>query len=204
MKLFTKTAAISLAMGILSTTNVAADHKSSHGIFGVAPAPQCNRVDMIDVRGNGDIDGALGDGKDGMVTIAEVAVVNPLDNLGALVGAVLAADPLVLNAIADPSQSLTVFAPTDDAFAAVPEEVLNGIVDSGALTDVLLYHVIAGERDPRKGAYLRTQDSLLGQFLVIKRGRSNPTVNQSNVNCKGVYTDNGMVWLLDSVLIPQF
>jgi uncharacterized surface protein with fasciclin (FAS1) repeats len=158
---------------------------------------------MIDVRGNADIGGILGEA-DGKVTIAEVAVANPLMNLDTLVFAVANADPAVLDALADPGALLTVYAPDNDAFAAIPGDVLNGIISSGALTDVLLYHVVAGYFDPRNVWYIRTVDSLLGQDLFVTRGRTNPSINQSEIGCAGVKTDNGVVWLIDSVLLPQF
>ena len=172
--------------------------------WGYKKTNQCKKTDYIDVRGNADIDGILGDDPDGKVTIAEVAVANPLGNLDELVNAVLAADPAVLAAIADPTARLTVFAPDNEAFAAIPGDILGGIVSSDALTDVLLYHVVAGYFDPRNVWYIRSTESLLGEDLFIKRGRSNPSINQSEIGCTGVRTDNGLVWLIDSVLLPQF
>ena len=203
MTRISKLTTIALTAGMLFSLNASA------GAWGGYPAFQnCKNVDMIDVRGNEDIDGILGEA-DGKVTIAEVAVANPLDNLGTLVFAVTNADPAVLEALANPEAMLTVFAPDDDAFAAIPSDVLNGIISSeessGTLTSVLLYHVVAGYFDPRNVWYFRSADSLLGQELFIKRGSDpSPSVNQSSINCGGVMTDNGLVWLIDSVLLPQF
>jgi uncharacterized surface protein with fasciclin (FAS1) repeats len=197
MTRFSKLTIIALAAGLLFSLNANA------GWGGYKQFNQCKRTDMIDVRGNADIDGILGEA-DGKVTIAEVAVFNPLGNLDTLVFAVQNADPAVLEALADPEALLTVFAPDNDAFAAIPGDILNGIISSGALTDVLLYHVVAGYYDPRNTWYIRTVDSLLGQDLFVKRGRTNPSINQSEIGCAGVMTDNGVVWLIDSVLLPQF
>lgn len=165
----------------------------------------CRRTELIDVRGNSDIDGILGDGADGKVTIGEVAVANPLGNLGILVTAIQAADPSILAAVTDPNARLTVFAPVDSAFEAIPTALLNEILaDQALLTDILLYHVVAGKFDPRRVFYIRAVDSLLDQKLFVKRKRRNPTINQSAIDCTGVRTDNGLVWLIDSVLLPQF
>jgi uncharacterized surface protein with fasciclin (FAS1) repeats len=182
---------ITLVIGILVSLNLSAFNNS------------CRRAALIDVRGNADLD-SNGDGK---VTIAEVAVANPLGNLDELVAAVLAADPAVLEALSDPDQVLTVFAPENDAFLAIPEPIRDLLETPGAqpiLTDTLLLHVVAGKFDPRKIWYIRSVESLLGQDLFFKRGRSNPTVNQSNVDCTGVRTDNGYVWFIDSVLQIQY
>lgn len=165
----------------------------------------CKWERFIDVRGDSTIDGVLGDDPDGYVTIGEVAAANPLGNLGTLVEAVLAADPSILDALTDPHAKLTVFAPEDEAFEAIPPDFLDAILaDQELLTSVLLYHVVDRRLDPRRIRYIRRVKSLLGQNLFIKRGRRNPSVNQSKIQCTGVKTDNGLVWLIDSVLLPQF
>ena len=77
-------------------------------------------------------------------------------------------------------------------------------MEAGGLTDVLLYHVVAGHFDPRRVFYVRSVDSLLMQDLFVKNGRKNPSINNSEIGCTGVQTDNGLVWIIDSVLLPQF
>lgn len=160
---------------------------------------QCRTTPATDVRGAAefDLDG------DGNVTIAEVVVANPFENLGTLLFAVENADPAVLEALSNPNADLTVFAPDDDAFAAIPPMVLDGII-ADSLTEVLLYHVVPGQFDPRRVFYVRSVESLLTQDLFVKRGRKNPTINNSEIACGGVRTDNGLVWLIDSVLMPQY
>ena len=157
-------------------------------------ANQCRSEPIADLRGSGDFDS----NGDGFVTIAEVAVANAESGgaLVELVNAVLAADGAVLDTLSDPEARLTVFAPDNEAFAALP-----AVTD---LTATLLYHVIPGHFDPRRVLYLRSAGSALGQDLFIKRGRDNPTINNSEIDCAGVRTDNGLVWFIDSVLQPQF
>jgi len=167
---------------------------------------KCALTEYIDVRGDSSLSSILTD--DGLVTIAEVAVANsalggnPNGGLTQLVDAVVAAD--LVGALDDTSADLTVFAPIDSAFAAIPADVLGGIVDSGALPSVLLYHVLAGSVDPRDGRRLTDFETLLGQNVFVKRSRMNPTINNSEIDCQGIVTDNGLVWLIDSVLVPQF
>jgi uncharacterized surface protein with fasciclin (FAS1) repeats len=200
MTRFSKLTIIALTLGLLFSLNASAG-------WGYKQYNSCTRTEFIDVRGNTDIDSQFGDG-DGRVTIAEVAIANPLGNLDTLLFAVTNADPAVLDAIADPEAMLTVFAPDNDAFAAIPSDVLNGIISSeassGTLTSVLLCHVVAGYFDPLNVWYVRSTESLLGQELFVKRVRTNPSINQSEIGCAGVQTDNGLVWLIDSVLLPQF
>ena len=69
---------------------------------------------------------------------------------------------------------------------------------------MLLYHVVAGHFDPRRVFYIRSAEALQTQDLFAKRGRKNPTTNRSEIEGGGVPTENGLVWLIDSVLLPQF
>lgn len=79
--------------------------------------------------------------------------------------------------------------------------------DRGLLTALLTYHVSVGQGrhlDPRQvftGA--REVSTVQGQTVFFNR-RGSPQVNQSNVSCQPVRTTNGTVWLIDSVLLPQF
>ena len=191
MTKFSRLTIMTIAIGLMLSLNVTAFNNS------------CRRAAPIDVRGNQALD-ANGDGK---VTIAEVAIANPLGNLDTLVTAVTLADPAVLEALSDPEANLTVFAPDNGAFAMIPDPIFALLTNPDAqsiLTDVLLYHVVPGKFDPRRVFYIRSVDTLLGQDIFVKRGRSNPTVNQSNIDCTSVRTDNGLVWIIDSVLQPQF
>ena len=165
---------------------------------------QCRREAPIDATGM-----AYDSNSDGKTTIAEVAIANPLNNLSTLVFAVTNADPAILDALSDPGQSLTVFAPTDEAFADLPPEILNSGIIAGepinsTLTNTLLYHVVDDKFDPRRVRYIRKVDTLLGENLYFARGRTQPAVNNSQISCTGVKTDNGWVWLIDKVLLPQY
>lgn len=100
----------------------------------------------------------------------------------------------------------TVYAPTNDAFDKIPGVILDPILaDGNLLTAVLTYHVSPSEHlDPRRTFIPREISTLNGQTVFFNRGPDGPQVNQSNVNCQGVRTSNGDVWLIDSVLLPQF
>lgn len=139
-------------------------------------------------------------------TITEAAIATPelsiLKDLVVLAG--------LAGALADEEANLTVFAPLNSAFAALPGYQVSGLTtpdNSGQypdLTQVLLYHVVPGKVDPRRVFYIRRAETLSGQDLFLNRSRLAPMVNQSIVDCQGVKTRNGIVWLIDSVLQPQF
>jgi uncharacterized surface protein with fasciclin (FAS1) repeats len=105
----------------------------------------------------------------------------------------------------DTSEDITVFAPTNEAFANTPPDLLSLIAgDEGVLTTILAYHVVPKKVDPRKVRYIRKYDTLAGQTLFASRDRKSPMVNQSQVDCQGYKTANGLVWVIDSVFLPQF
>ncbi len=136
-------------------------------------------------------------------TIAEAAEVTP--ELSTLYGLVVHAG--LADALSGPGP-LTVYAPVDDAFKKVPAslvELLKGDPE-GLLTKVLTYHVSAGTRDPRISFYPKETNTLQGQTVFLDyENNKGPQVNQSNVlSCQGVRASNGVVWLIDSVLLPQF
>lgn len=101
---------------------------------------------------------------------------------------------------------LTVYAPTDQAFSQVPSSVLNAIAeDPGLLTAVLTYHVSPGSVDPRAFKKAKERRTLYDkQSVFIDFDRDGAKVNQSKADCQGIQTTNGTVWLIDSVLLPQF
>jgi uncharacterized surface protein with fasciclin (FAS1) repeats len=133
-------------------------------------------------------------------SIVDAAIATP--ELSTLVDAVVAAG--LADTLAT-TENITVYAPTNDAFAALPEGILNTIVgDVNTLTDVLTYHVSPRNQDPRRFVNSTRRSTLNGQKVFFSRFDSEARVNQAAVNCQGFRTDNGLVWIIDSVLLPQF
>lgn len=132
--------------------------------------------------------------------IVEAAVATPeLSTLVSLVQAANLVGPLAGKG------PLTVFAPTNAAFAKVPAPVLNAIgSDVNLLTAVLTYHVSAEKADPRRNLIPTQVKTLQGQTLYVGFDADGASVNQATAACKGVKTTNGTVWVIDSVLLPQF
>ncbi len=100
------------------------------------------------------------------------------------------------------SGEYTVFAPVDDAFAALDPATIETLkTDSGMLTDILTYHVVPGELtiDDVAGP----QTTVQGETVEVSGSGDTWTVNGANVICGGIQTENGVVYLIDSVLTPQ-
>ena len=96
----------------------------------------------------------------------------------------------------------TVFAPTDEAFAKIPKAKLDALLkDKAALTKVLTYHVVAGKvmaADVKAGKVKTVQGST---FTVSTKG--GVKVNKSKVVKTDIVTDNGVIHVIDTVMMPK-
>jgi uncharacterized surface protein with fasciclin (FAS1) repeats len=98
----------------------------------------------------------------------------------------------------------TVFAPTDEAFAKLPEGTLEGLLeDIPALTDILLYHVVSGQVLAEDVVMLEQADTLLGEAVSIKVEDGMVYLNEDvQVIITDILADNGVIHVIDSVLLP--
>ena len=96
----------------------------------------------------------------------------------------------------------TVFAPTDEAFAKVPKADLDALLkDKAKLTAVLTYHVVAGKvlsKDIKPGKVKTVQGT---ELAVATTG--GVTVDAAKVTAADVLADNGVIHVIDTVLIPK-
>lgn len=117
------------------------------------------------------------------------------------------ADAVVAAGLADTLaglENITVHAPTNAAFDAIPVDILEAITgDVGLLTEVLTYHVTPGVDDARRYVEAHARPSLQGQQVYYDRYDQTPRVNNAGVSCQGVRATNGLIWILDSVLLPN-
>ncbi|HEY8103824.1 MAG TPA: fasciclin domain-containing protein [Gaiellaceae bacterium] len=97
----------------------------------------------------------------------------------------------------------TVFAPTNAAFAKVPKATLNALAKNpAALKRVLLYHVVAGKVPAAKVMTLRSAKTLAGPTVRIRVTGKTVRVNDARVAKADVMASNGVVHVIDRVLIP--
>jgi uncharacterized surface protein with fasciclin (FAS1) repeats len=131
-------------------------------------------------------------------TIVVVASANP--DFSTLVSAVKQAG--LVQTLNKPGP-YTVFAPTNEAFAKIPPGQLSSILaDKAQLTKILTYHVVPGEimaADLQPEQMVKTVE---GQDLDIKVTNGAATVNGCNIVKTDVTASNGVVHVIDCVLIP--
>ncbi|MFV2198230.1 fasciclin domain-containing protein [Nocardiopsis sp. LOL_012] len=131
--------------------------------------------------------------------VATAASDNP--DLSTLVSAIEEADMVdTLNSAED----ITVFAPTNEAFEAIPQEDLDALLaDQEQLTNVLNYHVVEGKQDPT-ALESGTFTSLQGEDITTEGSGEEYTVNgEAQVVCGNIQTSNATVYMIDGVLMPS-
>lgn len=118
-----------------------------------------------------------------------------------LVAAIQAAD--LATTLSDETKDFTVFAPTDDAFAALPEGTVAALLEEpeGQLTQILLYHVADGRYMAADVVTMDTIDTLQGSALAIDTA-DGVKVDSANVIITDVECSNGVIHVIDAVMIP--
>lgn len=98
---------------------------------------------------------------------------------------------------------LTVFAPTDEAFAKLPAGALDALLkDKQKLTAVLTYHVVPGKVMAADVAKLSSAKTVQGQSLPIDT-KMGVKVGAANVVKTDIVASNGVIHVIDTVLIPN-
>ena len=136
-----------------------------------------------------------------VTTIVDAAVAN-----GSFTTLVAALQATGLDAtLSDPDAKFTVFAPTDDAFELLGEDTINGLLaDTETLSDILTYHVISGEVDAAKAVASagNTVEMVNGDMVGLSLDGDNLLVNTATVITTDLQTDNGIIHVIDAVILP--
>lgn len=132
-----------------------------------------------------------------------VATAMGVPDLSTLVAAVKAADLVTTLQGKGP---FTVFAPTNGAFDKVPKATLDALLTPAKkadLTKILTYHVVAGNyssTDLKEGLKLKT---VQGQEITFTKKGEEWMVNNAAIEMADVATSNGMVHVIDTVIMPK-
>lgn len=155
-----------------------------------ADAPFGPACDALPASGDGSLE-VMAD-----QTVGNAAAGNPL--LSTLVTALTEAD---LVGTLNDAEALTVFAPTNDAFAKIPEEDLNALLaDKEALTEVLTHHVVGAAAGP--DAIAGDHETLNGTTVTVEGSGEDWTVDDAAIVCANIDTANAKVYVIDTVLMP--
>jgi uncharacterized surface protein with fasciclin (FAS1) repeats len=98
----------------------------------------------------------------------------------------------------------TVFAPTDEAFAKLPDGTVEALLaDKEKLTEILTYHVVAGKVTAEQVVELDRATTLNGQDVRIRVESGSVMVNDATVIKADVMASNGVIHVIDTVILPQ-
>jgi uncharacterized surface protein with fasciclin (FAS1) repeats len=159
-----------------------------------APAPSASASESMGT----DMAGApFGPGCAAKDPVATAASNNPV--LSTLVTAVTEAG---LGDTLNTTPDITVFAPTNDAFAAMDKATLDKAMadPKGLLTTVLTNHVVAGRLAPDQVA--GEHETLAGTKITVEGSGEDFSVGEAEVVCGDVQTANATVYIIDGVLLP--
>jgi transforming growth factor-beta-induced protein len=135
----------------------------------------------------------------GVLNIVQMAQANPL--FSTLVSAVVSAD---LQSTLSGAGPFTVFAPTNDAFAAIASTVAS--LTTEQLTTVLTYHVLASQVLAADIPFATPITTVSGQTIVINQGTpptiTDTTTTPASIVATDVRASNGVIHVIDKVLIP--
>ena len=100
----------------------------------------------------------------------------------------------------------TVFAPTDEAFAKLPEGTLESLLqpeNKDQLTAILTYHVVSGSVTAEQVVSLSEAPTVNGQSVDISVDGSMVQVDEANVVATDIMASNGVIHVIDSVILPE-
>lgn len=132
-----------------------------------------------------------------MKNIIETAIEN--GNFKTLIKALTAAN---LVETLEGTGPFTVFAPTDTAFAKIPSETMEAILkDNDKLASILTYHVLSGKTLSKDIVNMSSAKTLNSKDVRIDSERG-IRINNSNITTADVECSNGVIHIIDTVLMP--
>ncbi|BAY14856.1 hypothetical protein NIES2109_40860 [Nostoc sp. HK-01] len=97
----------------------------------------------------------------------------------------------------------TLFAPTDEAFAQLPEGTLDELLqDTAKLKKIITYHIAFGDVRSDDLVQIQEAETLEGSVLAIESANGGFKVNDANILQTDILADNGVIHVIDAVLIP--
>jgi transforming growth factor-beta-induced protein len=99
----------------------------------------------------------------------------------------------------------TVFAPTDEAFAKLPAGTVESLLlpeNLAQLTQILTYHVVSGEVTSEEVVSLNSADTVAGLPVSIQVRDGKVFINDAQVVIADIFTANGVIHVIDSVILP--
>ena len=132
-------------------------------------------------------------------------IVETLESDGRFSALVTAMKAAGLNdTLSDPDSNFTLFAPTDEAFRNLPAGTMDSLLadPQGNLLQILLYHVVTGKVMSTDLAKLTSVETLQGGSLLVSESGSMISVDDVKVIATDIKCSNGVIHVIDSVMLP--
>lgn len=100
----------------------------------------------------------------------------------------------------------TVFAPTDEAFAKLPQSTLNSLLapeNKSKLVDILTYHVVPGRLASGQVLNKKILSSIQGTSILVTKQGGKPAVDRARIIQTDIQASNGVIHVIDSVILPK-
>jgi uncharacterized surface protein with fasciclin (FAS1) repeats len=98
----------------------------------------------------------------------------------------------------------TVFAPTDEAFAKLPDGTVDALLkDKEKLASILTYHVVSGRVTAADAVKLTEAKTVNGQSFKIMADKNGVMIDNAKVVTADIMTSNGVIHVIDSVILPS-
>ena len=149
----------------------------------------------------------------GVIHVIDEVIIPKTDNIPAtakkagkfqtLLAAVGAAE---LGEVLGSKGPFTVFAPTDEAFAKLPEGTVESLVkpeNKSKLVNILKYHVVSGRVYANDAVKAKSAKTLLGGQVNVKLSADGLKINEAKVVARDLDTTNGVIHVIDQVLLPK-
>ena len=134
-------------------------------------------------------------------------IVEVADKAGKFKTLLAAAEAAGLAEVLREDGPFTVFAPTDDAFAEISPNLLNLLLSEpqckGTLAKILKYHIISGKLSSKDASQLQSARTLVGAQVGISIRDGRLAINDANVVANDVKASNGIIHVIDKVLMPE-
>jgi uncharacterized surface protein with fasciclin (FAS1) repeats len=192
---------MSSAVVDLSTAETAAGKPVSISVEGESVMINDAKVVIVDIEAS-----------NGVIHVIDSVIIPPADvasivdiavedgRFNTLVTALKAADLVDTLAGEGP---FTVFAPTDEAFAKLPEGTVESLLgDIPTLRSILLYHVVPGSVMAEDVVYLDSADTASGDSVTITAGNDGVMINDAKVIITDIVASNGVIHVIDRVILP--
>ena len=137
-------------------------------------------------------------------TMSNKTIVDVAQEAGSFTTLIAAVKAAGLDETLSGAGPFTVFAPTDEAFAKLPEGTVEALLkDKAKLSSILTYHVVSGKVMAKDVAGMTSAKTVEGGEVTVKTENGKVMINDATVTTADIEASNGVIHVIDTVLLPK-